>query len=502
MRTNSLSILSKVGLLAGTAGLALTLALGGHAVAQSHGSGGAGHDSGSSHEEGHDSGAGHDSGSGHSGGSGGKKMGKGASGERGGGRGGSLRDVFKQMEIEDALEEVRGQRRGKSNAGQTGQRGGQAAADKGQSGGKKDEPQDAAEEPSDSSKPYWAGVPGGGGSAGGGGGGKPATGSLYGDLYSIIRDADGVPVLDDDGRLQYYYTDADGTVKCCIPYIVDPETGDADPDFENYAEIEAVFSRTSVVRSPERVLDMQYTEFVNSVNDDDVVKVIVDQTGRLALEMTDGSVTTIDSPLIYLTLYQGVLTGSLPNAESRTGDPEDPADDIVLDTSKFDTTTFPALEALVDGTFDGDDLSLSATFLAAAMDKSGTATSDMIVYLNTIMGVPNDLNAVTPSDTTNPVVTTTPEYVQYSEFEYDRIAFFGADDPTTEDIIEGKTIVVQVADPDNPDTWVTTTVNILDQVFDGKAADATTGIDAYTQAVDDVRAVIDYVHTYAPPETN
>ena len=44
------------------------------------------------------------------------------------------------------------------------------------------------------------GGPGGGG--GGGGGDIPDTGELYGDLYVILRDVDGVPILDEYGCIQ------------------------------------------------------------------------------------------------------------------------------------------------------------------------------------------------------------------------------------------------------------------------------------------------------------
>ena len=43
----------------------------------------------------------------------------------------------------------------------------------------------------------------GGGKGGGGGGGEvPDTGTLYGDLYVVLRDVNGVPIFDDNGCLQ------------------------------------------------------------------------------------------------------------------------------------------------------------------------------------------------------------------------------------------------------------------------------------------------------------
>ena len=50
-------------------------------------------------------------------------------------------------------------------------------------------------------------------------------------------------------------------------------------------------------------------------------------------------------------------------------------------------------------------------------------------------------------------------------------------------------------------TSVTGTVSdIYQTVFEGAADTAAPGIADYTQAVDDARAIIDYVHTYSAPE--
>jgi hypothetical protein len=328
-------------------------------------------------------------------------------------------------------------------------------------------------------------------------------------LYIVQRDTDGIPVLappldadgnvvqidtNDDGipdadapdQKQVFYIDANGDLQCCLAYTVDAE-GDLELDTALGEPSEAVFSRTSVVRSPDRVLSSQYTEFIKLLDAAD--SVVVDQTDRIIWQDEDaeGNVVdarSIDSPLIYLSLYEKILTtGTLPTAYERNGDPYVPTTDLL---AKLPTE----LSALADGTYTVADRDLSAIFLAAAMDKSGTASADMIVYLNTQLNVATEDNYVSAANS---------EYVKYSDFTYDRVATY-ADDPNTPEIENA--IIVQVEDPNNPGTWVTTTVNILDQVFDGEAADATTGVAAFTQSVDDARAVIDYVHTYAPPETN
>lgn len=455
---------------AALAGIALSALIASEALGQSRGSRGGGHDSGTSH----------DHASGHSG-QGGRSSGRAGRNLDMGGRGpSSLRGVFRQLEGETAIVELRGQRGGQ---------GGSSATSRGQRGGRNNEVGDtAADEPTDGSRPYWAG------SSGRGGGGAAGTGDLYGDLYVIERDENGVPILaapkDADGevienvpdQLQVYYVD-NGELTCCVPYAV------VDGDLElvsTYSPAEAVFSRTSVVRSPDRVLESQYAEFVTMVNSEDMVSITLDDTDRLILNWTDGTTTSIDSPLIYLALYEKILTtGTLPDATLRSGDT------VAVDLSKLPTE----LASLADTSYSIDDLKLTATYLAAAMDKSGTATVDMVVYLNAILDVATDTNSVSGSA----------EYVKFTDpsdsdfvFTYDRTATY-ADDPSTPEI--ENSITIQVEDPNNPGTWVTTTVNILDQVFGGEAVSVTDGIEAYTQAVDDARAVIDYLHTYAPPES-
>lgn len=428
---------------AGAAVFALIVGIGGMAVAQDHGGGGGGREFGGG------GGGGHDHGSG-----GQKRIGR--NNDRAGGGHQSLRDVFKQLEGQSAIEELRDLR---------GQRGGQSATASGRGGGRVVEPSASAEEPSEDSRPYWAG------NSGRSGGGASGTGDLYGDLYLVVRDENGVPILKSpvEGApelLQVYYLNDEGELDI-VPYVFNEAENEYELD-PAYTPAEAVFSRASVVRSPDRVLENQYAEFVNLWNE--AVAVTLDDTSRLILEMEDGTTSSIDSPLIYLALYERVLTtGTLPDAIERSGTA------IELDLSKL-----PAeLSSLGDDGYDLADLAVTANFLSAAMDKSGTATTDMIVYLNAILGVATEDNAVTPDS----------DFVKYEDFTYSR-----------DEVYDGKTITIQVEVEEEPGTWVTQTVPILGTVFpEGETFDGS-GVVAYTQAVDDARAVIDYVHTYAPPE--
>ena len=467
MHKNSISVLNKFTLLAGTAGLALTLALGGHAMAQSKGSGGSGHDSGSSHE----SGAGHDSGSSHEGGSGGKKMGKGASGERGGGRGGSLRDVFKEMEADAAEEAGHGGGHDLSSGGkkQSGKKaaGGSSTTTKGKKGGKPATTAAEGEE-EDSDRPTWAGTQGKDGKPGRGNvASGTKKGTLFGDMYVLLRDENtGVPILSDAGFVQP--VDADGT-----PIELDAEGAPVNPDLA----IEVELGRQNVGRSPKFVLSTRYEEALLAINAAD--EVTVDPAGRLTLitnddptttDVNEASVKTIDAPLENLAIYVEIMnTGTLTGVDG-------------------DTVFSSELQNLIDGVYTTDDLVQAATLFAAAADKTGTIGVDNVVYLNSILDITGTLSD--PLDPTN-----TTEYVDFSAYTYDRSDAYG--DVTA-------SVLVYVPDPDGDgpltETWVPQTVNIYDAVFGGvEDGIATTGATGFAQSADDSLQVIEFIHEYALP---
>jgi len=443
------------------------LALGGYAVAQTHGSGGSGHDSGASHE----SGAGHDSGSGHEGGSGGKKMRKGASGERGGGKGGSLRDVFKQMEDEAAEEAGHGGGHDSSSGGKKVQAGkkaasGGATADKGKKGGKP--ATEAAEsEDEDSDRPEWAGVPGKDGKPGRGNASSGTKkGTLFGDMYVLLRDEDGVPILSPEGFVQP--VDADGN-----PIPLDEEGAPINPELAMEVEL----GRLNVGRSPKFVLSTRYEEALLAINAAD--EVTVDAAGRLTLitnddpatvDVDESSVKTIDAPLENLALYVELMnTGTLTGVDS-------------------DTVFSADLQNLIDGTFTPEDLVEAANLFAAAADKTGTILVDNVVYMNSILDITGSI--ADPLDPTN-----TTEYVDFSSYTYDRSDTYG--DVTAD-------VLVYVPDPDGDgpltDSWVPQEVNIYTAVFggseDGIATDDAAG---FAQAADDALQVIEFIHEYALP---
>jgi hypothetical protein len=411
-----------------------------------------GHSDGSTHVEG----AGHDGGSG---GAGGKRRGK--SGDiihRGGG--GSLRDVFRDMEEEAGVTHGEGGHEDSEEGGgkpatagtgggkpATAGKGGGRPETAGTKGGKPEGHESAEGEEEDSDRPEWAGVPGPESKPGGGGGGDEAgtkKGTIYGDMYIVLRDEDGVPVLDGDYEQVYYVVTATGETGCCIPRDEEGDLLDQLPDGTSIIPIEAELGRLSVGRSPDRVLAAQLDDAITAIND--ATTIAFDEAGRIVLTYNDGTVKTIDSPLQNLSLYTELLnTGTIADVD------EDALMALGIDTS--------------DGLSQAE-LDLAASLFGASSDKVIEITMDSIVYMNEILGIDGDLEG---------------DYVDFTDFTYNRATAY----PGT------ITVVLQ-----NPDTgeWEETEVKIFEDILGGETTGDLTNAAAFTAAADDVRTIIDYVH--------
>jgi hypothetical protein len=359
-----------------------------HAGGHSGGSAHSGHDSGDEHshddgEDGHSSG-GHKGGSGHGKNGGGPTLGK-------HGRGGIESHVFE--EDEGPSDEAKGPHYG----------GGRATT----------------------GKPGTAGV---------------KKGGLYGDLWVILRDDNGVPILNGDGFVQPI--DEDGNLIAL--------NDEGEPIDESLVQ-EVELGRTNVARSPSKVLEQRLAEAVTNINAADSVS--LDDSGRLVLT-TDGVAKTIDSPLENLAIYKALMTaGTIPG---------------IADPAKLGSLSYMA-----DGTKTAEDMHGAVGFLAGATDKEAPLSVDEIVYLDRILAIPGTITG--PDGNT---------YVDYSSFSYDRQATYGS--MTTEALVE-------VA----PGKFETQTVNVYDTVFSGTEATGT-GADGFAVAADDARAVLLYVHDNAP----
>jgi len=295
----------------------------------------------------------------------------------------------------------------------------------------------------DSDRPAWAGPdatepkPGGGSK-----GSDTRRGVDYGDLWVLLRDENGVPILNADGYVQPI--DADGN-----PIPLDEEGHPLDESLV----VEVELGRLNVGRSPDRVLLTRLDEAIATINA--ATEVSLDPAGRLVLTI-DGEEKTIDSPLENMALYIELMnTGTLSG--------------VTLSSDVLGDLAF-----LSDGTLTTQDFAAATSFLAAAADKTDELKVDEVVYLNSFLGIEGSL----PDG-----------YVDFSSFTYDRTASYA-------DV----TAVVLIEQADG--SWVPTEVNVYDSVFNSEPFTSMDGgIDGFAQAADDARSVIEFVHEYAVPTT-
>jgi hypothetical protein len=242
--------------------------------------------------------------------------------------------------------------------------------------------------------------------------------------------------------------DADGN-----PIPLDEEGHPVDETLTQEVEL----GRLNVGRAPTSVLDRRADEVVVLL--ESATAISTDAAGRLVLTV-DGEEKTIDSPLENLAIYVALLTeGSIPGLTP---------DDLV--GREFDF--------LVDGRYTTADLVASTAFLAAATDKTGAFTSDEIAYIDAFLGI----NTTTTGDVTYSVIN-------YSSFTYDRSDTYSG---------EMATVLVEQADG----TFLPTEVDVYEAVFGSVDASDSGSLDAYTLAADDARAVIEFIHEFAVPETS
>lgn len=267
------------------------------------------------------------------------------------------------------------------------------------------------------------------------GGGQPEgagdkKGDLYGDLYIILRDENGVPVLDQYSNVQP--VDVDGNLI--------PINEEGEPVDEAAAALlqEVEFSRLSIARAPSKVIDHALEEALDALTSAD--SITVDEAGRLVVT-TDGETKTIDSPLENLALYEALMVdGSLP---------------VTLPVSALD---------------------LAASLYGAASDKTTEITIDQIVYMNSILGI----NVTKDGETI---------YYNYLPYTYDRTMTF--DDMIT----------YLKDDGTGTGTYITVTESIMTAVFADEPYSSDGGIDGFTQATDDSRTVIEFIHDVPVPTT-
>lgn len=335
----------------------------------------------------------------------------------------------------------------------------------------------------ESDRPAWAGREGDRDQTPGGGlkGGDRMKGDDYGDLYVVLRDTNGVPILTEEGYVQpiAFEMDAEGNLVPVLDengnYVLLPldEEGEIDPtqipEGENWVAAEVEFSRLSIARSPDQVLDRALDEAYAMLLEADSIS--LDPGGRIVV-VIDGVESTFDSPLINLALYEILLNYGNLILRDKDGEP-------ILDENGDVQPLLPFLPEDTS-TLTQDDLMLAAALFAAASDKTGVVTVDMVVYMNSIIGIDGTL----PDD-----------YVDFSTYSYDRSVVF-----------KDTTVSVLVQQPDG--SYVVQEVSVLDAVFGGEdgtfdpLTDNMTAskVDGFATAADDALQVLEFIHTYAPPE--
>lgn len=325
------------------------------------------------------------------------------------------------------------------------------------------------------------GIGGGGGEGGGGGmgGGKPPgagskKGELYGDQYVLLRDVDptdgggsGEPVLDENGQLIlvgsngsliYFEANAEGEYEipaASLPYVQEVE-----------------LERANVARAPDKVMEKSLAAAMEKIEVASVVD--VDPAGRI---VCDG--TTIDSPLENLALYTYLMT-----AGGQSSWP---------DVVEFWPEEFQALvgDNLLDPDWDPSSL------LGAAFSKSLPVTLDAVLYQNTTLGV----NEVTQAGGQTQI-----DYFSFSSatgetYQYDRVAQYENiwlqwyedtdGDPSTLERVEATVLEAVFANAQWMDQYIQASADPT--VYETVDA-SQSGVNDFAQAVDDARAVINFMH--------
>jgi len=401
-----------------------------------------------------------------------------------------------------------------------------------------------------------------GGPGGGGGGDIPDTGELFGDLYVILRDVYGVPILDANNCIQPISALTDETTIAieggtltiyatagepfALPTYTDTAGDLVECELtEDMADwVQAVdFGRLNLGRAPEGVIAHAFDEAINKMNTATDMK--LDPAGRLML-LLDGEWFTIDAPAENLALYvkmmidghwitintDPIVKGGKPEGKGPPeGDGPSTEDRPILNDTAiallgelgflhlgnviYDENGNP-----LRNTLNNNELILATSLFAGAADKSGTITLDKVVYINSIYGI-NQVNSIDDPD----YVNNGAPYFDFGDFGYDRRITYPS--RSSGDCNPGEVYVLQPeADTDNdPSTlhFVTTCMSILgfntpdynavrfvdmtegyttvfDEFGNPLSYNFSENVRAFTQAADDALQVIEYIHNYSVPE--
>lgn len=266
----------------------------------------------------------------------------------------------------------------------------------------------------------------------------------YGDIWVILRDDLGNPILDANGNVQPCVDLA------CTETLTLTADGELDPaDVDKVIEVE--FGRLNISRAPSSVLEHSLIEALSKLDGGVLGEdVTLDPAGRLVI---DGS--TIDSPLENLALYEALLTA-----------PVDADGNVTLSvTTNVEGAGTVTYSFVVPADM---RLNLAASAIAAASDKTGELTIDEVVNISKFLEVDDELAALVGT-------------YQYSDSVYDSVQVWILVE-TSPGIYEPKLVSVT-------DYVSFTPVPAIDGDSDG--------IDRFTQAADDAVQVLEFVHDNA-----
>jgi hypothetical protein len=376
---------------------------------------------------------------------------------------------------------------------------------------------------------------------------KPDTGQLYGDLYVILRDESGVPVLSASGCIQPISTTTATTTIATSTgdLVINVLEGEpfALPTYTDTAGdlvecelteamanwVEAVdFGRLNLGRAPDSVAAHAFDEAIKKMNVANAIT--LDPAGRLFLSLPSAEDPTIyewktiDAPAEALGLYIEMM---------KYGDWVLPENTPVLGGGSPETIEYrPVLNSTAIGflsalgftnlgvndtitTLNNAELTLAASLLAAAADKTGSISLDKVMYINSIYGI-NQLGTVVGE-------TEGKLYYNFGAFNYDRSGTYAMrGSPECASVGASYVYVLQPeADTDgNPLTlhYVSTCMDLLgyeaahdptvnavrytDMVESYMYAgtyEFNDNVRAFTQAADDALQTIEYIHNYKIP---
>ncbi|OIQ86247.1 fibronectin type III domain protein [mine drainage metagenome] len=367
------------------------------------------------------------------------------------------------------------------------------------------------------------GAGGGGAGGGGGGGGGTTTGSVYSDLVIALRDANGAPIL--KKYVVPATTETAETTEYCVQPVsyeqvpgvtastnpVDGRavwviplqgawiaagplpisfTGACDPQPQYAALVsEVVLERLNLARTADNVIATKLADVTTKFRL--ATTTTLESTGRIS---NDG--TPIDASPENAAIYQSLMkTGTIP------GLPASP-------------TTIPGPPASigpVGGTGSNsqfDAWELAAMNIGAAASKSTPLTLDAVEYYNRMIGFPTpaDPTATPPvpeyvspwgvsfvrsenPDSAGTEMTTGERFVNYDSFTYNRSQTFKGS-VTWLDVPSLTWKVSKITD-------VVPFTNLSDRAIGNRTL---TGITAFAQLADDVRALCNFIpdNTFIP----